>query len=62
MLRVVRLHLQIEMGKLTTLVGLIALCASFTHGKVYADLEQLDSAKESYDFVVVGGSNIDSSW
>ncbi|KAJ2935799.1 hypothetical protein H1R20_g1296, partial [Candolleomyces eurysporus] len=43
------------MGKLTTLVGLLVLSASLVHGKVYTDLEQLDSAKESYDFIVVGG-------
>ena len=44
------------MDKLTTLVGFIALSASLAYGKVYADLEQLDSAKESYDFIVVGGA------
>ncbi|RXW14759.1 hypothetical protein EST38_g11097 [Candolleomyces aberdarensis] len=44
------------MGKLTgTLIGLIALNASLGHGRVLEDLEQLDSAKESYDFVIVGG-------
>ncbi|KAJ2933016.1 hypothetical protein H1R20_g4081, partial [Candolleomyces eurysporus] len=44
------------MGKLTsTLVGFIALSASLTHSKVLENLEQLDSAKESYDFVIVGG-------
>ncbi|RXW14761.1 hypothetical protein EST38_g11095 [Candolleomyces aberdarensis] len=44
------------MGKLTgTLVGLIALSASLVHGRVLEDLEQLDSAKQSYDFVIVGG-------
>jgi hypothetical protein len=43
------------MDKLTILVGVIALSASPAHSKVYADLEQLDLAKESYDFVVVGG-------
>ncbi|KAJ2935555.1 hypothetical protein H1R20_g1540, partial [Candolleomyces eurysporus] len=44
------------MGKLTgTLVGLIALSASLGHGRVLEDLEQLDAAKESYDFVIVGG-------
>ncbi|KAJ2935556.1 hypothetical protein H1R20_g1541, partial [Candolleomyces eurysporus] len=43
------------MGKLTsTFVGLIALSASLAHGKVLDNLEQLDSTKESYDFVIVG--------
>ncbi|RXW13839.1 hypothetical protein EST38_g12015 [Candolleomyces aberdarensis] len=44
------------MGKLTgILVGFIALSASLAQGKVLENLEQLDSAKESYDFVIVGG-------
>ncbi|KAJ2913538.1 hypothetical protein MD484_g6870, partial [Candolleomyces efflorescens] len=42
----------------TTLVGFIALAASLAEGKVYSDLAQLDSAKESYDFIVVGGPNL----
>jgi choline dehydrogenase len=46
------------MARLTSIVGLIALSASLVHGKVYTDLEQLDSAKESYDFIVVGGLTI----
>jgi hypothetical protein len=49
------------MGKLITLVGFIAFVASLTHGKVYTDLEQLDSSKESYDFVVVGGPKVPNS-
>ncbi|KAJ2935553.1 hypothetical protein H1R20_g1539, partial [Candolleomyces eurysporus] len=44
------------MRKVTgTLVGLIALSASLAHGRVLENLEQLDYAKEPYDFVVVGG-------
>ena len=41
------------MGTFTTLVGFIALGASLAHGKVYSDLEQLGSAKETYDFVAL---------
>ncbi|RXW18207.1 hypothetical protein EST38_g7641 [Candolleomyces aberdarensis] len=44
------------MGKLTgTLFGFIALSASLAHSKVLENLERLDSTKESYDFVIVGG-------
>ncbi|KAJ2913535.1 hypothetical protein MD484_g6879, partial [Candolleomyces efflorescens] len=43
------------MARLSSIVGLIALSTSLVHGKVYTDLQQLDSAKESYDFIVVGG-------
>lgn len=43
------------MNKLASLTGLIAFGASLVHGKVFTDLEQLDSANESYDFIVVGG-------